>query len=172
MQYFRLGTQYYVAGRYAALVWLMPVAGNLLHHAIEMCLKGSLAQDLQPDELRKLGHNLQAIWDRFKSALPGDPLERFDQVIAALNRFEAIRYPERILSDGMFTTISLVGPPPDMEPSGPHGPMPEYHLVLKDVDALVEVIFTSAKVNPGFFTAMLKPGAIHYLTENNQHLSR
>ena len=41
MQYFRFGTQYYVAGRYAALVWLIPVAGNLLHHAIEMYLKGA-----------------------------------------------------------------------------------------------------------------------------------
>ena len=37
-----LGTQYYIAGRQAAMARLIPVYGNLLHHAVEMFLKGAL----------------------------------------------------------------------------------------------------------------------------------
>ena len=35
---------YYVAGRYSVLAGLNPTAGNQLHHAVEMCLKGGLAK--------------------------------------------------------------------------------------------------------------------------------
>src|SRR6202043_1798471 len=35
--------QYYTIGRYSVLAGVNPVAGNLLHHAIEMFLKGALA---------------------------------------------------------------------------------------------------------------------------------
>ncbi len=38
----RLGIDYYVAGRFAALSGIFPVAGNQLHHAVEMLLKGAL----------------------------------------------------------------------------------------------------------------------------------
>jgi hypothetical protein len=37
-----LATQYYVAGRLAARGGLVPVHGNLFHHAIEMYLKATL----------------------------------------------------------------------------------------------------------------------------------
>lgn len=35
-----LALQYHVAGRSAYFAFSMPIAGNLLHHAIEMLLKG------------------------------------------------------------------------------------------------------------------------------------
>ena len=43
-EYLRLALQYYIAGRsaYFALSW--PVAGNLLHHAVEMLLKYLLVE--------------------------------------------------------------------------------------------------------------------------------
>jgi hypothetical protein len=44
MHLFLLGSQYYIAGRFLTLAQTIPVAGNLLHHAIEMCLKGALTQ--------------------------------------------------------------------------------------------------------------------------------
>jgi len=40
---FDTGMQYYTIGRYSVLAGVNPVAGNLLHHAIEMFLKGALA---------------------------------------------------------------------------------------------------------------------------------
>jgi hypothetical protein len=52
-EFIATGTQYYVAGRYAVIAGLMPVAGNLLHHAIEMCLKGALS--------KKAGKSLQQL---------------------------------------------------------------------------------------------------------------
>jgi len=42
MNFFGFGFQYYLAGRYAVAAQLLPVAANLLHHAIEMLLKGEL----------------------------------------------------------------------------------------------------------------------------------
>jgi hypothetical protein len=38
------GMDYYVAGRYAVFAGLNPTAANLLHHAVEMALKGVLAK--------------------------------------------------------------------------------------------------------------------------------
>ena len=40
MNFFGFGYQYYLAGRYAVAAQLLPIAANLLHHAIEMLLKG------------------------------------------------------------------------------------------------------------------------------------
>ena len=37
--YLRIAIQYYVVGRHAALRGQMPVAGNVVHHAVEMLLK-------------------------------------------------------------------------------------------------------------------------------------
>jgi hypothetical protein len=51
------GMHYYVAGRYAVFAGLNPTAANLLHHAIEMALKGALAKkgmDLRA--LKRLSH--------------------------------------------------------------------------------------------------------------------
>jgi hypothetical protein len=42
--FFKTGSQYYIAGRFAAFAWFHPVAGNLFHHAIEMYLKGALSK--------------------------------------------------------------------------------------------------------------------------------
>ena len=41
-----LATQYYIAGRLAARAAQAPVYGNLLHHAVEMYLKGALVGTL------------------------------------------------------------------------------------------------------------------------------
>lgn len=41
MNFFGFGFQYYLAGRYAVAAQLLPVAANLLHHAIEMLLRGA-----------------------------------------------------------------------------------------------------------------------------------
>ena len=43
-EFFRTAGQYYVAGRYAAFAGFIPVTGNLLHHAIELFLKGGLSK--------------------------------------------------------------------------------------------------------------------------------
>jgi hypothetical protein len=94
VEFFHLGTQYYVAGRHAVLTRLMPVAANLLHHAVEMYLKGALTPQFTPTELwKKFGHKLGNLWDAFKVNNGGADLDSFDSIIAALDKFEHIRYP-------------------------------------------------------------------------------
>ena len=41
-QFVAAGVQYYIAARGAALAGLMPVSGNLFHHAFEMLLKAGI----------------------------------------------------------------------------------------------------------------------------------
>lgn len=106
--FFTLATQYYVAGRYAAQVTGIPVAGNLLHHAIEMYLKGGLGKKgLTLAELKKLGHNLPAIWEAFKSKFGLSTSSPHNQVIRDLHDFEELRYPDSVLNRGMMGRISM-----------------------------------------------------------------
>ena len=55
----RSAIDYYAVGRYAVFAGLNPTAGNLLHHAVETCLKGALAKKgNSTDDLKKLRHGL------------------------------------------------------------------------------------------------------------------
>jgi hypothetical protein len=44
MKFMETGGQYYTTARFAMHAQCMPVCGNLFHHAVEMLLKGGLAQ--------------------------------------------------------------------------------------------------------------------------------
>jgi hypothetical protein len=103
--FFSGGTQYYIAGRYAALAGLAPVAGNLMHHAIEHFMKGGLVETKSLKELAKraLGHNLPEIWKAFKAQANGRNLSRFDDIISKLHDFEYIRYPDAMARGALCT---------------------------------------------------------------------
>src|SRR5207253_10827 len=107
--YCRLGAEYYLSGRFAFLASHVPmtVTGNLFHHAVEMLLKGYLSTTSNEEERKKLGHRLKQIWRKFKQDV-GDPqLDRFDSMIAELDKFEDIRYPETPLKSGMAVMFSV-----------------------------------------------------------------
>ena len=66
-EFFATAGQYYVVGRFAAFAGLIPITGNLLHHAVEMFLKGGLSKNgsslvkmtalgLQPANRRLIEH--------------------------------------------------------------------------------------------------------------------
>src|SRR5205807_10406911 len=88
VEFFRLGVHYYVAGRFAALAGLFPMAGNLLHHAAEMFLKGALDRFVGLNELRNMNHDLNSLWRAFKTHLQIPDGVDFDGAIAELHRFE------------------------------------------------------------------------------------
>src|SRR5437763_7503350 len=93
LTYTELGLQYYIAGRFAALNGLVPVAGNLFHHAIEMVLKAGLLTILTEDQLKcQFGHNLTKLWDSFKDLTQSQALSAFGDVIQELDRWEDLRY--------------------------------------------------------------------------------
>ena len=87
---------------------LNPVCGNLLHHAIEMCLKGALAKrgyDLE-QLFQVLGHDLKQLWRHYKK-LYGAGLTKYNPTLADLRRYERLRYPDYLIDEGMQSTIHL-----------------------------------------------------------------
>jgi hypothetical protein len=159
---------YYVAGRFAVFAGLTPTAGNLLHHAVEMSLKAALSKrDWSLGDLKKLGHRLEDIWQEFKALHPANPngLKEFDPVIAGLDRFEEIRYPDRTVKQGMLCEIGR-GP----RPVAAMGLQPTYALYLGEIDRLVGKVFELASVNFQAFTPVMPP-ARKYLHEENAELA-
>ena len=140
-EFFRLGTHYYIAGRFAALSGLFLVAGNLMHHAIEMFLKGALVRLVGLDALRDISHDLRKLWARFKERIPSTEATFFDVPIADLHRFERIRYPDNMIREVSQISFSVFRSQ-RVESSGT-APLSSYTLVLEDVDALVN--FSSIK---------------------------
>jgi hypothetical protein len=117
--FFGNAIQYYVAGRYAFFAGLNYVAANLLHHAVEMCLKGALSRRGKSlPELEKLQHN-------FKVDADDASLDSFDGEVSALHAYEKLRYPDTLLKEGMLSGFSLRKPTSPAE-SGWRGKEPEY----------------------------------------------
>jgi hypothetical protein len=146
--FYAMGLQYYAAGRFAALHNLTPVTGNLLHHAVEMVLKGKLAHHHSLADLKKkFGHDLSTCWTAFKAIFPSENLSPHDDVVNTLNEFEDLRYPDDILKFGAHITMGFVtrskmaGPP-----SGTV--QPGYMLSITDLDALMDGLFNLCRINP------------------------
>src|SRR5215472_12548869 len=148
-EFFATAGQYYVAGRFAAFAGLAPITGNLLHHAVEMFLKGGLSKKgLSLAALKKLSHNLPNIWTKFKTTFDDPALDQFDDAIRSLHRFEDIRYPDLIVAKGMLAAINITSPLP-LPNSSPSEP--KYELCVQDIDALVGELFRTVSANPPAF---------------------
>jgi len=164
--FFSVATQYYVTGRYAVLAGQIPVAGNLLHHAIEMYLKGGLAKTMALQQLKRLSHKLPNLWSTFKGQFADPALSSFDTLVSSLHAFEDLRYPDSILSKGMLVKMGIVRV--SVAPPGASTrPEPTYELYLEEIDALVGKIFEVVPVNPAFFLGGLQSKAREYLWEGN-----
>jgi hypothetical protein len=168
--------EYYVTGRFAALNNLK-VAPNLFHHAVEMLAKFQLLrrvpEDRLAEQLRKLkrkpyGHNLHTLWSAFKSAVGCSSLDRFDAVVADLNRWEDLRYGG--FPVGISTTMVF------MPRRGPHDtwsaePEDKYVLVLEDIDELFTAMVAATRINPNFLGERhrLKPAMREWYAKDNVH---
>jgi hypothetical protein len=108
-----LGLQYYVAARSAAWAGLVPVCGNLYHHALELLLKAGLSQNHSLKELGKkpFSHDLSNLWNTFKAEFPSTELPQFDPTIADIDDFEDIRYPDKVLKNGATMRVEFVAHP-------------------------------------------------------------
>jgi hypothetical protein len=167
--FFSSGCRYYVAGRYAAFAGLNPVAGNVMHHAIEQFLKGGLSKTKSLPQLKRLMHRLPDIWEAFKQQANDPTLARFDTVILELHRFEDIRYPDAIVADGMQCVINITKAGAAVMTHTSSVPMPpSYQLCLEEIDELVSAIFVAASRNPkAYFQSVFKPEAREYLVKGN-----
>ena len=155
------GMHYYVGGRYAVFAGLNPTAANLLHHAVEMALKGALAKKgMDLKTLKYFYHDVPEIWREFTAqyGIDGSP---FDGVIAELQKFETIRYPGEIVKQGLHSVISRGKSSP---PSGhtTHDPC------LGEIDELMDKIFTVGSISHKAFASRLMPLAKEYLIKENE----
>lgn len=166
--FFSNGTQYYIAGRYAAFAGLNPVTGNLFHHSIEMLLKGGLSKEQGLPELKKLGHDLLKVWDAFKCQFGGSALDEFDNVISTLNAFEELRYPDTVVNTGMACSISIKSPSSTASPIGVAAQVPQYNICLEDIDRLTATIFRVASMNPKYFIGYANDATKQWLDEENK----
>lgn len=168
VEFFRRGTHYYAVGRFAALNSVFPIAGNLLHHAIEMYLKGALVPLVGLSVLRNIKHDLNKLWLEFKVRIPSPEAGTFDGPIVDLHRFERIRYPDNAIREGMEASFAPYRGQ-RVVTSGWGSPLPSYTLVLEDIDALVKFLFEKAGVNPQFYLLRLRDGAKEYVSRANLH---
>src|SRR5437879_2039088 len=99
IEFCQRGMEYYVAGRFSALSGKsIIVSGNILHHAIEMLLKGALCmrRSHSRQQIRSMGHNLKRAWKAFKKTCSDPRLNALDSAIKDLNKFEDLRYPDKL----------------------------------------------------------------------------
>ena len=173
--YWRLGLDYYIAARYSVLVRLTPTAGNQFHHAVEMLLKGDLADTTSASERRNLGHKLSKVWRAFKDKAADSTLDQFDATVAELDKFEDIRYPENLVGKGagiLFDWTPHGSPRPAGRISrGTAAPVPEYKLYVCDIDRLVATIIDKCGFNLGFFTVGMHEDATKFLVIYNAFIA-
>jgi hypothetical protein len=162
-EYFFTASQYYVSGRFAFWTRSMGICGNLIHHAIELFLKGHLLLTMSSEELKGLGHSLPVIWRRFKETVSDPRLGAFDRTIDNVHAFEALRYPDIVIERGALfhfevTRVDLdKGRAADRVPGDP----PRYLLALEEVDQLIPVLFEVCDRNPKPFLLGKLPGPDH-----------
>lgn len=165
-EFFRTGVQYYVHGRHALLCGHESVAGSLFHQGFEVMFKAALLRPLfdhdspgwdpdipQPQRTaavlaytkrakkllaRKLGHDLNKAWRRFKRLYPATKLDEFDQVVRDLHRWWSLRYPGFPEGSALEIRTNIVCPahPATRKPA----PGDPYELCLECMDRLFEAI--------------------------------
>ena len=132
-----------------------------------MFLKGHLAAKMNLADLKQLGHRLCDLWDEYKKDVSDATLSRFDQMITELDEFESIRYPERVLTQGMYSIISIKDRHTDQD--APQGRRePQFQIIVKEIDEFVKALFEEASLNPPYFTASIGSEAKAYLTKENE----
>ena len=146
----KFGCQYYVAARFSMFVGLSPVAANLFHHAIEFLVKGHLAKKISSEELANKdtgGHNLKKLWKLFKNDFLKVDLSMHDQTINALHSWEAIRYPDKIVTKGM--EASMIWESIEVYPKFPWASrLPKYRIVVENIDLLFVDICKTCNIDP------------------------
>jgi len=126
----------------------MPVCGNLYHHAVEIFLKAGLSRKYPMRDLanrNKFGHCLPKIWKAFKADFASLALRQFDTVITTLQKWDEIRYPDKVLQEGAQMVVVWVEDTSHTAPSSP----PRYEVNGATIDNFVITIFGVLQKLPG-----------------------
>jgi len=141
----------------------------LFHHAIEMQIKARLSQTHTLEELSRkpFGHRLFSLWDAFKAEFSDEELDEFDSVISLLDEFEELRYPDSILKNGASVMLQITAPVTAHLSNLGSIAVPEYTLVLNDIDRLFARILQVSSRNPLFFISPLNEFGCSALSQDN-----
>ena len=157
----RAAAFYYIAGRYSVVAGFMIVHANILHHGAEMFIKAVLARHDTADRIREYGHpkrgyghSLGKLWQDLKVRNPGRDFTPHDPTVAALDKFEDIRYPEKLLKNGAQIVINLHDVPPMA--SSNLGNVPGFELSLPAIDRLMALLFELVEYSPEVMRMHLK----------------
>jgi len=91
MMFLLMADEFYILTRYSALAFFQYATFRMAHHALEYYLKAGLSLQSSLNDLKKLGHNLEALWHEYQRRVP--ELDIDSRVIRHLNSFETMRYP-------------------------------------------------------------------------------
>jgi hypothetical protein len=142
-----IGSQYFAHARYSSEQFYLPVSATLFHHAIEMLLKGYLCHGKSSAELKKIGHNLSALWDLFKKEIGEPTLSSFDAAIRELDKVELLRYPDAIVDDGYLLDVSYGKPVAPIAFPGMDS-VPKYSVDVADIDTIAAAVYKACEVSP------------------------
>jgi len=170
MRAFEYGLQYLVAGRFSVASGFSQTSANLLHHAIELLLKGCLVEHVGLKNLPRGrdGHNLNALWSKFREHFSDESLERFTPVINDLDKFEHIRYPENLVAGGGLFGVGFPSGARHKQLTGEKSP--EYQISVEDVDELVQTLFKLSNINTKICSSLFEQEHAHkYYTFRNKY---
>jgi len=145
---------YYVSGQFAVAHGFNPVSANILHHAVELLLKACLSRQDTLEDIGRYrniyGHKLDRLWQEFKRRQLSPVDGEFDSIIEALDHFEDIRYPDRLIREGAHISI---GPFEVEQPvqAANNLKVPYYELMLPQIDRLMGLLFKAVGANPDAF---------------------
>jgi hypothetical protein len=90
-------------------------------------------------------------------------LNSFDDLVSALDKFDAIRYPDKLLEHGAIISIGWGTPvPPSLNPPKP----PRYELSIPALDAFIARLFTLLLNPVGHMIGMNKEAVRALETDN------
>jgi hypothetical protein len=146
---------YYLTSRFAMLNSLH-VAPQLAHHAVELLIKFTLLKDVSNEEMttearrlkRDFGHDLDKLWPAYKEKVAPADLGRFDGAIAALNRWERLRYGG--FPEGKPVQRSFGPVRPAVSSASDDQDWDVYDFGLQEIDDLIRSMLEASHVNPAF----------------------
>jgi hypothetical protein len=148
------------------------VQANILHHGVEMFLKAILSRADMPERIRQYGHqkkgyghSLVRLWQELKARNPTIDFTSHDGTVAALDKFEDIRYPEELVSGGAQIVVNIHDVPP-VKSTNPAS-VPEFELSLPAIDRLMALLFGLAHYNPETLRMHLR--SEHAVSYHNLH---
>ena len=85
------GDECYATTRFCYFAFMQSLVFRLAHHTLEYYLKAALAESSNLPELKRLGHRLRALADRYEARHGSLGLGK--QVLEYMDLFERLRYP-------------------------------------------------------------------------------